>query len=309
LSFGSIVRSKTSVKNNDGYYIFKEYFYMSIKTFANSALEKSVDAFVLQPVTVQLIRNATIKVRVAGTTFLIDPMLDPKGAWPGFSGTFHSEKNNPLVDLPLSIEEILADVDAVIVTHTHPDHWDKTAQQQLPKNIPLFVQNDADCRLITSQGFNNVRILQADTQFNAIQLTPVTGQHGTEEMYRQPELAARLGQTIGVVITAEAAKSVYVVGDTVWCPAVDQAIAAFSPQIIILNAGYAQFKAFSGSIIMGQEDIEKALKRAPKANIVAIHLEAVNHATLSRRALSGYLERHNIAAQVAIPVDGETLML
>lgn len=37
-------------------------------------------------VKVQQIRNATIKVNYAGTTFLIDPMLAKKGTYPGFEG-------------------------------------------------------------------------------------------------------------------------------------------------------------------------------------------------------------------------------
>lgn len=38
---------------------------------------------------VQLIRNATIKVSLGGTTFLIDPMLGEKGSIPGFPETMN----------------------------------------------------------------------------------------------------------------------------------------------------------------------------------------------------------------------------
>ena len=44
-----------------------------------------------QEQSVQLIRNATVKVKYNGVTFLVDPMLAPKGAYPGFTGTLHSE--------------------------------------------------------------------------------------------------------------------------------------------------------------------------------------------------------------------------
>jgi L-ascorbate metabolism protein UlaG (beta-lactamase superfamily) len=53
-----------------------------------------------QQVGFQLIRNATMKLTYAGTTFLIDPMLAVKGAYKGFDGTPRSELRNPLVDLP-----------------------------------------------------------------------------------------------------------------------------------------------------------------------------------------------------------------
>lgn len=76
-----------------------------------------------QQVQVQHIRNATIKVAYAGTTFLVDPMLAAKDTYPGFEGTYRSELRNPMIDLPMSVQAVIEGVDAVIVTHTHLDHW------------------------------------------------------------------------------------------------------------------------------------------------------------------------------------------
>ncbi len=89
------------------------------------------------------IRNATQIIHYAGKRFLIDPMLADKGAWPGFPGTARSELRNPLVELPFSRDKIV-DVDAVIVTHTHDDHWDAAAIAAIPKTLPVFVQHEAD---------------------------------------------------------------------------------------------------------------------------------------------------------------------
>src|SRR5689334_22873422 len=36
------------------------------------------------------VRSAAIKVQYGGTTFLVDPMLAPKGAYQGFPGTVNS---------------------------------------------------------------------------------------------------------------------------------------------------------------------------------------------------------------------------
>ena len=43
-----------------------------------------------------------------------------------------------MVDLPISMEEILKNLDAVIVTHTHYDHWDEYAEKLIPKHVPIF---------------------------------------------------------------------------------------------------------------------------------------------------------------------------
>src|SRR5699024_9481016 len=145
---------------------------MTLKTLTSSlaiALSLAVAAPVTQAqsttsdateaVQLQQIRNATVKITYGGTTILIDPMLSKKGTDQGFEGTYRSNLRNPLVDLPMPAEEVIAGTDAVIVTHTHLDHWDEAAQKLLPKDIPLFVQNQADAVLIRGQGFENVRVL------------------------------------------------------------------------------------------------------------------------------------------------------
>src|SRR3546814_6490581 len=53
---------------------------------------------ITEQVQLQQIRNATLKITYADTTFLIDPMLSKKGSYPGFEGTYRSQLRNPLVD-------------------------------------------------------------------------------------------------------------------------------------------------------------------------------------------------------------------
>ena len=130
------------------------------------------------------IRNATQIIDYAGKRFLIDPMLADKGAWPGFPGTARSELRNPLVELPFSRDKIV-DVDAVIVTHTHDDHWDAAAIAAIPKTLPVFVQHEADAALLRSQGFQDLRLLSADSEFAGVRLLKTTsGQHGSDRTTR-----------------------------------------------------------------------------------------------------------------------------
>lgn len=96
------------------------------------------------------IRNATQLITYAGKRFLIDPMLAPKGAYPGFPGTAHAEIRNPMVELPVDVNTLL-EADAVIVTHTHDDHWDRAAVELIGKDKPVFVQNDSDAALLRAQ--------------------------------------------------------------------------------------------------------------------------------------------------------------
>jgi L-ascorbate metabolism protein UlaG (beta-lactamase superfamily) len=92
------------------------------------------------------IRNATIVVEYANKKYLIDPMLAEKGTYPPFPGTIRQDQNNPSVSLPTSVDDIISEVDAVIVTHLHLDHFDEAAQRLLPKDIKMFVQNEEDSK-------------------------------------------------------------------------------------------------------------------------------------------------------------------
>lgn len=257
---------------------------------------------------IQHIRNATIKVTYGNTTFLIDPMLADKGTYPGFDNTYRSELRNPLVELPMSVEEVIEGIDAVIVTHTHLDHWDDAAQNLLPKDIPLFVQNTADAQTIRSQGFKNVRILDDNVEFGDVTLHKTGGQHGSDALYAVPELADVLGEIMGVVFTAEGQKTIYIAGDTVWRDEVAQSLSRFHPDVVVLNTGAAEVNGFAGDpIIMGKEDTLRVHRAAPQATIVAVHMDAVNHMTLSREELADFVQSEGIEEHVLIPTDGEII--
>lgn len=258
-------------------------------------------------VQVQQIRNATAKIAYAGKTFLLDPFLAKKGTYPGFEGTFNSQLRNPLIELPMPAQEIVKGVDAVIVSHTHLDHWDGGDHRFIPKAIPLFVQHEADAKLIRGQGFTNVRIMDENTVFEGVQLTRTGGQHGTDEMYAKKPLAEALGKAMGIVFRAPDTKTMYAVGDTVWRSDVDQALAKFKPDVIILNAGDARMVGYAGSIIMGKDDVLHAYQLMPEAIIVATHMDAINHMTLSRKELKEHVKQHGIGDRVRIPADGEIL--
>lgn len=258
-------------------------------------------------VDLQQVRNATVKITYGDTTFLIDPMLAKKGAYPGFENTYRSNLRNPLVDLPESPEKVISGVDAVIVTHTHLDHWDDEAQKTLPKDIPLFTQHEDDAQLIRSQGFKNVRVLTDEAEFGGVKITKTGGQHGTDEMYAVPALAKPLGEAMGVVFQAPNYKTLYLAGDTIWRKEVDQTIEKYDPEVIVLNAGKAKMTGFEGAIIMGEEDVLRAAQTAKDAKIVAVHMDAVNHMSLSRKELRNYVKKQGIESRVDIPEDGASL--
>ncbi|MDD7570084.1 MAG: MBL fold metallo-hydrolase [[Actinobacillus] rossii] len=279
---------------------------MKLKSLIFALMATTVATTANAEISYQHIRNATAKIEMAGSTFLVDPYLAPKGSYAGFEGTINSQKRNPLIDMKEPVEKVLEGVDAVIVTHTHDDHWDEYAQKVLPKTLPIFVQNAGDARIIRSQGFKDVRVLGKNTEFNQVKLSKTGGQHGTDQMYAIPQLAELAGEAMGVVMQADGEKTLYIVGDTIWNEEVDFALNRYKPEVIVMNTGYAQLQGFSDSIIMGKADVAKARQAAPKADIITVHMDAVNHAAVTSDEMRKFVKENQLS-KVAVPKEGEVL--
>ena len=250
------------------------------------------------------VRNATIIVEYDNTKFLIDPWLMPKDSMPGFDTAINSEIRQPRVDLPFEIKKI-TDVDAVIVTHIHPDHWDELAEKILDKQIKIFVQSEIDREYIKSKGFENVEIL-SDCEYDGITLHKTFCQHGKREIIKP--LCEKIGMpydSMGVVFKSKNEKTLYVAGDTIWCEEVVQALDKYKPDIVVVNACAAT--VLNGDrIIMNIDDVAEVMKKMPNAIVIASHMDTVSHQTISRKDLQEYIEKNRVK-NLLVPLDGETM--
>jgi L-ascorbate metabolism protein UlaG (beta-lactamase superfamily) len=245
---------------------------------------------------IQLIRNATMKITYAGRTILTDPMLSAPGAFRSFAGI----APNPTVELPVAVEQILQGVEATIISHLHPDHFDEAAGQILPKDMPVFCQPE-DSGNLQEKGFKNVTAVETSCPWEGITITRTGGKHGSGKILE------RLGNISGFILRAEGEPTVYWVGDSIWCDEVAEAIATHKPNVIVTHSGGATLPGFD-PIIMDGEQTLTALSAAPNAVIVAIHMEALDHCTVSRTLLRQGADSAGIApARLMIPGDGETL--
>ena len=277
----------------------------SLNKFAKSVLLSSfLLGYHLLASEVTQIRNATVKINYGGKVFLVDPMFAPKDAYKGFEGTLNSHLNWPRVELPFSTNEILKDVDAVIITHTHLDHLDEAAIKAIPKDILMFSQDEKDKAYLEKSGFKNVKIMTKNSSIGDVKLSITGGLHGSQELVsKYKEL---FGEVSGVVFSAKNEKTIYLAGDTVFNKDVEDVIKNYNPEIIILNSGDAQLGDGS-SMLMTNEEVLDTHKVAPKAKIIAVHMEAVNHSALSRYELKEYSKQKGMEDFVFIPKDGESL--
>ncbi len=245
---------------------------------------------------IQLIRNATMKITYAGCTFLTDPLLASKGEYEPFAGL----ARNPTIELPFQVEEILKGVEGVVVSHDHTDHFDKAASKALPKMAPIFCQPGDDSKM-TDEGFQTVIPIETSYTWKGVTITRTDGKHGSGKVL---EL---MGSVSGFVFQAEGEPTVYWVGDSILCDLVEQAIEEFKPDIIITHSGGAMLPGYE-KIIMDAEQTLATVNASPEAVVVAIHMEALDHCTVSRADLRELAEKESIPpSRLLIPKDGETI--
>lgn len=250
---------------------------------------------------ITLLRHATLLLRTGRTLLLVDPMLSAAGAMDPVRPA-EDERRCPLVELPLDDDALLRTLDAldgVLVSHTHRDHWDPRAAEIIPRHLPILCQ-PPDAARFAAAGFANVLPLDDRLEWQGIDLARTGGQHGRGEM------AAKMGPVSGFVLRAPDEPSLYIVGDSVWANEVEAALDAHSPDVIVVNAGAAQFST-GGPLTMDAADVAQVCHACPQAAVVAVHMEAFNHCSLSRAALRAALAAAGLANRVQIPQDGETL--
>lgn len=244
----------------------------------------------------QLIRNATMKINYAGHTILTDPMFSSKGAFESFAGI----SPNPTTDLPCDTDKIIEGVEAVIVSHNHPDHIDEAAHKTLNKKLPIFCQ-PGDENVFKEHGFLNVVPVRASEIWRDITLTRTDGSHGSDKALEFT------GKVSGFILQANSEPTVYWAGDTCWCEDLEKAIKKFKPEIIITHSGGATIPGFA-PIIMDADQTIKTLQAAPNSKVVAVHMESLDHCRTDRATLLNAAEKALISKnRLFIPKDGESL--
>jgi L-ascorbate metabolism protein UlaG (beta-lactamase superfamily) len=248
---------------------------------------------------IQLIRNATMRFRYGSASILTDPLLAPKLTMKSYTG----KSLNPLVNLPISIEKILSDAEFVLLSHTHSDHFDATAQQIIPKNMPIYCQ-PTDVKRLEELAFTNIRPNQTELRHDDIRIVRTEGSHGQGDVLRE------MGTVSGFILSSPSQPTVYWVGDSVLYDTIYRTIDRYKPDVIITHSSGAIWGVNKDLIVMDSAQTIEVCKYAPSSTVIAVHMEALDHGTVTRDELAK--ARGNASIQptrLLIPRDGETLVL
>jgi L-ascorbate metabolism protein UlaG (beta-lactamase superfamily) len=244
--------------------------------------------------TLQLLRHATLRLTLGATTLLVDPMLSEPGAIAPIPNS-PNDRRNPLVELP----DVPLDHDALLVTHCHRDHFDQVARDGFAEGTTTLCQ-PKDAEFLASTGADP-RPVEDMATLADLTVTRTPARHG------YGELAEQMAPVSGFVLEAPGEPTVYHAGDTVPYEAVRETLATHEPDVVVANAGAAQFVE-GDPITMTPEDVVQ-LTEWTDATIVADHMDAINHCLSTREDLHAALADAGVAEQVVVPADGESVDL
>lgn len=250
---------------------------------------------------VEHLRHATYVVDAGVGRLLVDPMLSRAEAMDPV-GNAESKARIPMVELPVddkALAALVAGVDAVLVTHTHRDHWDARAVELISKDKLILCQPE-DAPKMSDAGFTNVTAVSGDLEWRGVRISRTGGQHGTGE------IGKLMGTVSGFVLRTPDAPVLYLAGDTIWCDEIEQALAEHAPDAVVVNAGAAQFLT-GDPITMSDSDIARVCEARPKMQVIAVHLDTINHCWQTRDKLRAALDKRGITRQVLIPADGQSV--
>lgn len=241
------------------------------------------------------IRNATVLLEVGDHRLLVDPMLSEPGTMLSFR-VRGERRRNPLTPLPPDTEALLDTVTAVLLTHEHPDHFDRAARAWVAeRGLPVWA-NKTDAAHLERKGLS-VRRLEDGALGARLEVVP--SRHG------RGVVGWLMGPVAGYWMQFPGEPSLYLTGDAILTESVRDAVSRLQPDIVVAPAGAAN-AGVGGDILFSVDELVQ-LAQLSEGQLVFNHLEALDHCPTTRVDLRARLQREGLASRTHVPEDGQTL--
>ncbi|MFS8478868.1 MAG: MBL fold metallo-hydrolase [Micromonosporaceae bacterium] len=170
-----------------------------------------------EPLSVTFVGTATTLLHLGPFTLLTDPNFLHAGqrAYLGY-GLSSRRRTNPAIEI-----DDLPQLDAVLLSHLHGDHFDRVARDRLPRAVPILTTPHAKRRLrrsgfVAASGLSTWESQVLHRDGHLLRVTAVPAQHGPAGVHRL------LPPTMGSIVDLEQAGvrqlRLYVTGDTLYRP-------------------------------------------------------------------------------------------
>ena len=236
--------------------------------------------------------GATYLLEIGNFRLLTDPGFDPKGTERS-EGPGHDLKK--IMSPPVPADQI-GRVDAVLLSHQqHYDNLDKIGRTLLPKAGRVLTTKESAKVL----GDNAEGMAPWDTtelknnSGETIRVTAMPAEHGPS-----PEVRAATGDTMGFLLEWDGQENgaLYITGDTVYFPAIEEIGKRFKIGTAILHMGAAKIPAAGDNrLTMNAEEGVKVLKIIGAKQALAAHYEGWEHYTEHRDGIEATFAAANMS--------------
>ena len=165
----------------------------------------------------RFIGNATVLLRLGGFTVLTDPNFLHRGEYAYLGWGLVSRRRFG----PASTLDELPELDAVLLSHLHGDHFDRRAARGLARSTPIVTTTHA-ARRLGRKGFSAAEGLPPWTGWEStrgdevLRVTSVPGQHGPAVVHRL--LPPVMGSIVDLERAGRRVFRLYISGDTLCRP-------------------------------------------------------------------------------------------
>jgi L-ascorbate metabolism protein UlaG (beta-lactamase superfamily) len=255
-------------------------------------------------ITVQYIRSATVKINYKNIKILVDPILADKGTEPAI--LYSNDIKNPTSHLPFNKKQIIKDIRAVLLTHYHSDHFDAEAERILPRDILIFCQ-PGDNKKLKDKGFTNTQVIDSSFNWEGINISRFRASH-----YKGANGELPFGESSSWFLTT-GNESIFITGDAIFDERLKASLHATQPKVIIANTGECQFTKQNPVLTPGATmtltaaELKDITQFLPASTIVAVHMDGINHCSLTKAGLREYITNENLKERIMVPNEGDIL--
>ncbi|WP_394848486.1 MBL fold metallo-hydrolase [Pendulispora brunnea] len=257
------------------------------------------------------IRSATVLLtsKKAGRDdirILVDPILADQGTEPPIE--YSNDLPNPRIALPIDKNQLVKSVHAILLTHYHSDHFDGEAERILPKDILIFCQPYDEGQL-RKKGFVNLRVVRDVVHWEGLTVSRYRASH-----YHGATGAPPFGESSSFFVQNNT-DGVFFTGDAILDDQLTKSLHAAQPKTVVANTGECQFSkenpllAPGATMTLTAAELKEMSRTLPHSKIVAVHMDAINHCQLTKRALRSYIENEKLGDHILVPNEGDTVLL
>ncbi|MGY1916725.1 MBL fold metallo-hydrolase [Blastococcus sp. SYSU DS0973] len=251
--------------------------------------------------------NATMLLRIGEFTLLTDPNFLHRGqrAYLGY-GLRSKRLTEPALQ-PTQLPEL----DGILLSHMHGDHWDRVATEQLAKETPVVTTPEA-ARCLSDRGFTATADLRAWATHTftrggeTLRITSVPGVHGPGPLARL--LPQVMGSVLELVRDGEVSWRGYISGDTLYRPFLGEVLQRCGPlDVVIPHLGGT--KALGLTVTMDGRQGADLVELLKPPVTVPVHYDDYDRFTSPLGEFVAEVARRDLPGTVRPAYRGETISL